>query len=240
VNEVNWQEFSAALAMLGLTPQESHRERFALYCALLQEYNERVNLTAIVDEGEIWRKHFLDSLSSLLVLPRRGSGIDIGSGAGFPGLPLAIVCEDLQFTLLDSLRKRVGFLQEVIDKLSLGERVVALHGRAEDLAHLESMRGKFDFAVSRAVAKFAVLCELSLPFVKTGGLFIAMKGPRAHEEIEEAGNAVRRLGGGKAWIVPWQLPGSMEERVLVVVPKEFPTEKRYPRRAGTPEKNPLR
>jgi len=239
VSEVNWQEFSAALVKLGVTPQETHRERFAIYCTMLQEYNERVNLTAIVEEGEIWRKHFLDSLSALLVLPRQGRGIDIGSGAGFPGLPLAIVCEDLQLTLLDSLRKRVGFLQEVIDKLALTDRVVAVHGRAEDLAHSAPLRGKFDFAVSRAVAKFAVLCELALPFVRTGGLFLAMKGPRVHEEIEEAPRAVQMLGGGQPSLLPWQLPGSLEERVLVVVAKAGETDRRYPRQAGTPEKNPL-
>jgi len=236
---VNWQDFKAAVAELGVTLEDAHRERFALYCALLQEYNQKVNLTAIVDEGEIWRKHFLDSLSALLVLPHRGTGIDIGSGAGFPGLPLAIAGKDLQMTLLDSLRKRVGFLQEAINKLDLAERVVAQHGRAEDMAHQATKRGQFDFAVSRGVAKFAVLCELALPFVKTGGLFLAMKGPRAPEEIEEAGSAVQKLGGGQVRVVRWQLPGSGEERVLVVVPKIAETERRFPRQAGTPEKNPL-
>ncbi|MBT9134984.1 MAG: Ribosomal RNA small subunit methyltransferase G [Firmicutes bacterium] len=236
---MDWGEFIAALAPMGVTPGDRQREQLQLYSEMLREYNERFNLTAIVLESEVWRKHFLDSLSALLVLPHRARGIDIGSGAGFPGIPLAIICEEMHFLLLDSLKKRVGFLQEVITKIGLATRVSALHGRAEDVARQSLYREKFDFAISRGVAKLVVLCELSLPFVREGGFFVAMKGPRAPLEIEEAKHAVSLLGGGKMSMVAWCLPGGEEERLLVVVPKIGSTPLSFPRQAGLPEKKPL-
>jgi len=236
---LDWDEFAREASRLGVVPNDRQREHLAVYFELLRDYNQRFNLTAIVEEAEVWRKHFLDSLSALTVLPRVAAGIDVGSGAGFPGLPLAIMCEELHFVLLDSLQKRVLFLREVAKRLGLEARVTCLHGRAEDVAHKPEYRERFDFAICRAVARMVVLCELALPLVREGGVFVAMKGPRAPEEIEEAQNAVRLLGGGQVEAIPWLLPGALEKRYLLRVPKVDRTPAHFPRQAGTPEKKPL-
>lgn len=236
---MDWDVFAAEVARLGVAPSSRQREQLKLYFELLQEYNQRFNLTAIIDEAEVWRKHFLDSLSAMMVLPSTAKGVDIGSGAGFPGIPLAIMCENLHFVLLDSLQKRVLFLREVANRLGIERRVTSIHGRAEDLAHRPEYREKFDFAISRGVARMVVLCELALPLVREGGIFVAMKGPRAPEEAAEAERAVRLLGGGVIQAVPWTLPGALEKRFLLCVPKVARTPAAYPRQAGTPEKKPL-
>ena len=214
------------------------------YCDMLIEANKHMNLTAIDDPETVITHHFLDSLAPLAVqetakklqIPGK-TLIDVGTGSGFPGLPLAIAVPELQVTLLDSLNKRVNFLETVIAELNL-KNAKTICGRAEDMAKTTEMRENFDFAVSRAVAGLSVLCEYDLPFVKEGGTFLAYKGKEAQEEVRNATNALEILGG-KATIEPYNIPETELEHVLVVVEKIAGTPEKYPRRAGIPSKRPL-
>lgn len=225
---------------LGLTLDSNEVAKLSLYMEMLLECNQKFNLTAIEEPGEVVRKHFLDSMSVLKVITGQGMLVDVGSGAGFPGIPLAIVCPELRVTLLDSLQKRVRFLDEVVDELKLTGRVSTIHMRAEDAGQAAALRERYDIAVSRAVARFAVLAELCLPLVKVGGLFVAMKGPAVTAEVNEASTALSALGGKLVGTTYWQLPGGEnEERALVCVQKVNRTPTMYPRQAGTPAKKPL-
>jgi len=169
-----------------------------------------------------------------------GRGMDVGAGAGFPGLPLAIAFPDVEMVLLDSLDKRVRFLKEVITTLGLTARVQAIHSRVEDAGHLREHRASYDIVLSRAVARLNLLAEFCLPLTRIGGHFIAMKGPAAPEEIEEARNAAKLLGGGEVTSVEWALPGiDKEARILVSIPKVRSTPSLYPRKAGLAAKKPL-
>jgi 16S rRNA (guanine527-N7)-methyltransferase len=210
---------------------------FESYADLLTEWNEKMNLTAITEPKEIAVKHFLDSLSGAALLPRGARVIDVGAGAGFPSLPLKIFRGDLSVFLLDSLRKRVGFLERVVGALGLRE-VSALHARAEDAARLSGLREGFSAAVSRAVARLDVLAEYCLPFVKVGGIFIAYKGPDAAEEAEEAKEKIFLLGGKLAEIRRVALPDFQIEHTLFVIEKQRPTPKAYPRSAHKIAKRP--
>lgn len=215
-------------------------ERFDDYKRLLKEWNEKINITAITDDEEIDIKHFLDSLSLFTTKYFKGSKklIDIGTGGGFPGLPLKIVNEDLDVVLLDSLNKRIRFLNEVIETLGLKD-ILALHGRAEELSRQKEHREKYDLAVSRAVASLNTLSEYCLPFVKVGGHFISMKGPDIEEELKESKNAINTLG---AKIVEERLvtiPGSDIVHSLIIIEKTRPTPTKYPRGGGKPRKDPL-
>ena len=220
------------------------RKSFEEYAALLLQYNEKVNLTRITDIGDIYELHFLDSLAGAPVISSEAeksdvSVIDIGSGAGFPGVPLKIAFPGIRLTLVDSVDKKLAFLRELGVKLKFDDmsyRVV--HSRAEDLGRDSAYRESFDFAVMRAVASLPVLLEYALPFLKIGGKLLAYKGPGADDELELSGNALKVLGGKIVEIKKFSLPGGAS-RTLIVVEKISATPERYPRKAGTPAKKPL-
>lgn len=213
-------------------------EKFLRYKDLLVERNKHVNLTAITADREIILKHFIDSLTINRYLEANAKIIDVGTGAGFPGIPIKILRKDVNITLLDSLNKRVNFLNEVIADLDL-KQIDAIHGRAEDLAHKAEYREKFDTVTARAVANLATLSELCLPFIKRGGKFICMKGSSI-EEIDEARTALEILGGTVASIDKFLLPDSDIERNIVIIEKIKSTPNRYPRKPGMPAKEPIK
>lgn len=213
-------------------------EKFAVYMELLREWNEKINLTAITDEEGILVKHFFDSCSISEFVDNNSKIIDVGTGAGFPGLPLKIVNDTLNLTLVDSLNKRIKFLNEVKNKLGL-KNVETVHGRAEDVGIDNKYREKYDFAVSRAVAELRILVEYLLPLVKVGGKVIAMKGPNIDEEVENAKKAVKLLGGEIERIKSFRLGNTDNERTVIIIKKIKNTESKYPRKAGIPRKNPL-
>jgi 16S rRNA (guanine527-N7)-methyltransferase len=224
---------------LAFTPEQDFR--FQRYFQLLREWNERVNLTAVVDDEGIAVRHLLDSLMLLPCLGQPGetaSLIDVGTGAGLPGLPLKIMRPELRVVLLDALAKRIKFLDAVIEELMLPD-ITTLHNRAEDAARETTLREHFDIATARAVASLPALCEYCLPFVRTGGVFLAMKG-QAEPECTEARNAIRILGGELADIHEYELPGTDMKRSIIQIRKVKPTPAAYPRRAGKPESQPLR
>ncbi len=220
--------FEKGLGALGLKADGETIGKFARYSEMLKEYNEKVNLTAITDDDGIAVKHFLDSLLPLKYIDISGSVVDIGTGAGFPGIPIKLMRPDIKLTLIDSLNKRVNFLKAVSDELGLETGCV--HGRAEELARKE-YREKFDFALSRAVANMTALSEYCLPFVKVGGKFIALKSGGADAEIEAARPVIGTLGGRISKIIIAPLPKSDIVRKLVVVEKIKPTPKAFPRSA---------
>lgn len=224
----------------GITLSNKQLSQFYTYYQMLIEWNEKINLTAITDFDEVLKKHFLDSLSIGRILNQdtKVSILDIGTGAGFPGIPIKIAFPDTEITLLDSLNKRVHFLNEVINCLEL-ENIKAIHGRAEDFAKKGMLRETFDICVSRAVANLSSLSEFCLPYVKTGGQFISYKSEKAIEELEASKNAISILGGGKISCDEFQLPGTDFNRTFVVINKIKETPGKYPRKAGTPVKQPL-
>lgn len=233
---------------IGLTLKDRQMEQFFRYYELLIEKNKVMNLTAITELPEVVTKHFVDSLLLKEVLPSLGvsldetaefSCIDVGTGAGFPGIPLKIAFPGLRMTLLDSLNKRVGFLRETAEELGL-TGLEAVHGRAEDYGRDASYRERFDFCVSRAVANMSTLSEYCVPFVKKGGYFIPYKSGKADEEILLAKEAVKKLGGEMEETIVKMLPGTDVERTFVPVKKVAATAKKYPRKAGMPSKEPLR
>ncbi|MBW3622514.1 MAG: 16S rRNA (guanine(527)-N(7))-methyltransferase RsmG [Armatimonadetes bacterium] len=227
-------------AELGVALSEGQRRQCLRYLDLLLEWNARMNLTAVRDPREAVIKHFLDSLTALPLLPEMPSPrvADVGTGAGFPGLVLKIFRPDLRLTLLDSLKKRLGFLEAVAADLNM-DGVETLHARAEDAGRDSAFRERFDLAVARAVAEMRVLGELCLPLVRVNGTFLAMKGPRGADEQESATDALRKLGGQFVETRPVTLPFLEESRLLVVVRKERPTPSRYPRRPADIQKKPL-
>lgn len=231
-------QFQKDLEALHITLSDIQLGQFLKYYELLVERNKVMNLTAITDFNEALKKHFIDSLSLVKVCDLKGglSLLDVGTGAGFPGIPLKIAFPDLRVTLLDSLQKRVGFLQETLDILSL-DQAEAIHGRAEDFAKPDLMRESFDLCVSRAVAKLSTLCEYCLPYVKIGGYFISYKADDA--EAEYADHAITVLGGNLKEQKAFTLPFSDINRNLIVIEKCRPTPKQYPRKAGTASKKPL-
>lgn len=240
-------QFKKDLEELHISISETQLEQFLTYYEMLVEKNKVMNLTAITDFDEVMKKHFIDSLSLVKVcdLTENFSVIDIGTGAGFPGIPLKIVFPDLRLTLLDSLNKRVGFLREVIERLNLHE-AEAVHGRAEDFARPGQLRETFDFCVSRAVANLSVLSEYCLPYVKVGGKFISYKSEKvmaesenSRTEIAEAEHAISVLGGKLTDQIGFTLPFSDIYRNLIVIEKNRPTPKQYPRKAGTASKKPI-
>lgn len=240
MGQINIDLLIKGAADLGVNLGENEVILYGKYIDILLEWNSKVNLTAITDTDEIIVKHFLDSLAVLGNLPIGNcrSLLDIGTGAGFPGVPIKIANQKIKVVLLDSLNKRVSFLRHLIAELNLQE-ISALHGRAEDYARDQDYRGKFDLVVSRAVAKMSVLAELCLPFVKIGGLFVAYKGPKAEEEVIEAEYALTLLGAKVVNLEKVKLPETEDERVLVIISKENETPEKYPRKAGIPEKRPL-
>lgn len=236
--------FEKGLDQLKIQLTQEQKEQFIKYYEYLIEKNKVMNLTAITDYEEVLLKHFLDSLSLVKVqdfIPEKLSGktvIDIGTGAGFPGIPLKIAFPELGIVLLDSLNKRINFLDEVIEMLQL-RKIEAVHGRAEDYARQKEFREKFDFCVSRAVANLSTLSEYCLPFVKQGGYFISYKSGKIEEELSNAENAVKVLGGNVKEVVKFSLMDTDMDRSFVVVEKKKTTPKRYPRKAGLPSKEPI-
>lgn len=215
-------------------------EKFQVYKSLLKEWNEKINITRITDDEEIDKKHFADSLSPLLtgLLHNDKKIIDIGTGGGFPGLPLKIANDNLKVTLLDSLNKRIVFLDKVIEDLDL-KGIEAVHGRAEELGLREEYREKYDVCLSRAVASLDTLSEYCLPFVKVGGYFISMKGPDVSEEVELSKKAIDTLGAYIEDIRFVNIPNSDIIHSLVVIKKTRKTPKKYPRAGGKPKKSPI-
>ena len=215
-------------------------EQIAVYMRMLTEWNSRMDLTAVTEEEETLDRHFVDSLM-LLKTGYPGNTetlIDVGTGAGFPGLVIALACPGMKVTLLDAQQKRLDFLQAVCDALSV-QNVTVIHGRAEDGARRTDMREKYDLAVARAVAPLNVLCEYLLPYVRIGGMALCWKGPGLRDETETGRRAAFLLGGETGLPIPYQIIGHDWEHVLMPVKKVRPTPKGYPRKAGTPKNKPL-
>lgn len=231
-----YKEAEGMFQSFGLNFSEAMYRQFDSYAELLVEWNEKINLTAITDAQGITEKHFLDSLAAFRndIIPQNASVIDVGTGAGFPGIPMKIYRNDLNVTLLDSLNKRVKFLSEVSDRLSLG--VDCIHLRAEDGAKKSELREQFDIATARAVAPLPVLCEYCLPYVKVGGSFIALKGP--NENAKESFTAYRTLGAEIEDITEYQLPCG-DKRQIIVYKKIKETPSKYPRNPSQIDKKPL-
>ncbi|MCR5370319.1 MAG: 16S rRNA (guanine(527)-N(7))-methyltransferase RsmG [Clostridium sp.] len=229
------------MSLMGIELTGQQVSQFAEYYRLLLEWNSVMNLTAITEEAEVITKHFTDSASLVKAVPSILNGeeklADIGTGAGFPGIPLKIINPGLSVVLMDSLNKRIRFLDEVIRVLGL-TGITAVHGRAEDIGRNPEYREQFDLCVSRAVANMATLSEYCLPLVKVGGKFIAYKSEKAEEEMKAASTAVVKLGGQEKDICGFRLPNG-DERKLVIIEKTAKTPKKYPRKAGTPAKEPL-
>ncbi len=226
-------------AAMGIPLSEAQAGQFNTYHEMLVEANARMNLTRVPeDPAEAVDRNYLDCISPLAGgFPAVASAVDVGSGAGFPGIPLAIMLPGMRFTLMDALGKRVDFLRTVIDRLGLN--AVALHLRAEDAARQEDLREGFDLAVARAVAPMNVLCEYLLPLVKVGGHMLALKGPGVDEELAQAENALHLLGGKVERVQPLAIPGRDWDHRAAWIAKAAPTPRKYPRRAGTVEKKPL-
>lgn len=225
---------------LGIFLSGKQIEQFTTYYRMLYEKNQVMNLTAVTEWNDVQKKHYLDSLllCRTVDLTKDLRILDMGTGAGFPGIPLKIAFPNLDIVLADSLRKRILFLDDVIRELNLtGIRTV--HGRAEDLGRNKEYRESFDLVVSRAVANLSSLSEYCLPIVKTGGVFISYKSEEIEEELNGARKAIRILGGGNPDVVTLPLPCSDMMRSFVIVPKERPVPGKYPRKAGIPKKDPL-
>lgn len=226
---------------LGLEFNNDKYNKFIKYKDLLKEWNEKINLTAITDDTEIFIKHFIDSIEifKFPFLKTAKNIIDVGTGAGFPGLPMNIIKPDLNVLLLDSLNKRINFLKEVVKELSL-DNINTIHSRAEDLSREKLYREAFDASVSRAVANLSVLCELCMPYVRVGGYFVALKGPAITEELEVAGKAISVLGGKLEEVIQVKISDTDLQHNVVVIKKIKSTPLQYPRKAGIISKNPIK
>jgi len=236
------KEFSSKLneylKEINVESNDKQLEEFYKYMNLLLEWNEKINLTAITEPDEIILKHFVDCGTILEMLDNNYKIIDLGTGAGFPGIPLKILNKELDITLMDSLNKRIIFLDEVIKELKL-DKIKTVHSRAEDLSRIKEYRESYDIVLSRAVANLPVLLEYTLPFLKKGGKCICMKGPNIDEEIENAQKALKILGGEIEKIDTIVLPNSDITRNIITIKKITQTPKQYPRKAGKPSKEPI-
>ncbi len=235
------QTLSARLTACGIPHDADLPRKLLRYHELLMDWNTRMDLTAVTDEDEMIDKHYVDSLSALAVpglIPETGSLIDVGTGAGFPGLPLAMACPSLKVTLMDAQQKRLNFLQAVIDDLQI-RNVTLVHARAEDGAQFPGHREKYDIAVARAVASLAVLSEYLLPYVRVGGKALCWKGPALADELPQGRKAAFLLGGKVEEPIAVAFPGRDWQHNLLPIRKHAKTARQYPRKAGTPGKSPL-
>lgn len=225
---------------VGMEFTEAQYEQFIKYMRLLQEWNEKINLTAITEDEEVVKKHFIDCIKAFKsdAIKNAKTIIDVGTGAGFPGLPIAIMNPEIKVTLLDSLNKRINFLNLVVRELGL-KNVTTIHSRAEDGARKPELREKFDVATSRAVANMAVLSEFCMPYVKKDGYFVALKGPSIDEELQNGNNAIKILGGELRDIIEISIEETDLKHNIVEVEKVKVCPKTYPRKAGTVNKKPL-
>lgn len=235
---IDKNNFVDELKRLGVSVNDGQFEKFGKYAEMLVSYNEKVNLTALTSPEDIAEKHFVDSILPFLHFPLKKSAsvIDVGTGAGFPSCPLKIVREDISLTLVDSLNKRVNFLSMLSDELSLDAECI--HARAEELGRNPGYRESFDAATARAVANLPILCEYCIPFVKTGGYFLALKGSRGKEEVKGAYTAIKTLGGKLEEVYEYSLPFG-DSRTLIVIKKISQTPPKYPRNKGAMTKKPL-
>lgn len=224
-------------AELGITLPDGCADKLITYAELLKEWNEKINLTAITDDEGIATKHFLDSLTAITTGYVTGKVIDVGTGAGFPGIVLALAKNDISLTLLDSLNKRINFLSEVCDKTGLN--VECIHQRAEDGAHRPELREAFDTVTARAVANMTVLAELCLPYLKVGGRFLALKGPMAEDELDGARRTIAILGGEVEKILECKVPYTDLSHKIIIIKKVKKTPMKYPRKPGFIAKNPI-
>jgi 16S rRNA (guanine527-N7)-methyltransferase len=232
--------FAVLLKNHGIELSDEQSNLFEIYYRELIEWNEKINLTAITEKEQVYIKHFYDSLSLTFFVDftHVHTLADIGSGAGFPGIPLKIIFPHLKVTIVDSLNKRILFLNQLVEKLSLNN-VKCVHGRAEDVSRMPVFRDQFDLVTARAVARLSVLNELCLPFVKKGGFFVAMKGSEVSNEMEEAAFSLNELNGRLVDSNRMELPTEQSIRHLIQIEKVGPTPGKYPRKAGLPLKNPL-
>ncbi|WP_124057772.1 16S rRNA (guanine(527)-N(7))-methyltransferase RsmG [Vaginisenegalia massiliensis] len=235
------EEFLAQLSQHGIHLSPEQIQQFRDYYRLLIEWNQKINLTALTNEADVYLKHFYDCLMPLWVMPLDSYDLtlcDVGAGAGFPSIPLKIVKPELKVTIVDSLNKRINFLNLLVETLGL-EQVICVHGRAEEVGQDPQFRGQFDLVTARAVAALNILCEFCLPLVKQGGYFLAMKGQKAQEEIQEAKTAIAVLGAKLVEQETALLPIEESERFFLKLKKTKETPKKYPRRAGKPAKEPI-
>ena len=237
---MDYQILEQKLGELGIKQDQNQLERFHKFYQLLIEWNKVMNLTGITEYEDVVEKHFVDSLSIIKAIDLSGihTVIDVGTGAGFPGIPLKIAFPHLRVVLLDSLNKRIKFLDEVISQLGLTE-IRTIHGRAEEYARKEEYREQFDLCVSRAVANLSTLSEYCLPYIQVGGIFVPYKSGEIDDEVEHSKKAVRILGGNIKDVMKFELPGTDIHRSFVLIHKEQHTQKKYPRKAGIPAKEPL-
>lgn len=237
---MDYQILEQKLGELGIKQDQNQLERFHKFYQLLIEWNKVMNLTGITEYEDVVEKHFVDSLSIIKAIDLSGihTVIDVGTGAGFPGIPLKIAFPHLRVVLLDSLNKRIKFLDEVISQLGLTE-IRTIHGRAEEYARKEEYREQFDLCVSRAVANLSTLSEYCLPYIQVGGIFVPYKSGEIDDEVEQSKKAVRILGGNIKDVMKFELPGTDIHRSFVLIHKEQHTQKKYPRKAGIPAKEPL-
>lgn len=239
--DYNTEQFEKDCKALGVTLSDEQIQQFLKYYEMLVEWNEVMNLTAITEYDEVMKKHFVDSISLCKAydVTQNKTVIDVGTGAGFPGLALKIAFPDLQVTLLDSLNKRINFLNEVINKLNL-VNIETVHSRIEDFGKDKKYRESFDFVTARAVANLAVLSEYLLPIAKVGGQCVCMKGSSVEEELSNGKNAIKVLGGKIKNIDEFVLPDSDMSRNVIIIDKIKNTPNKYPRKAGIPVKEPLK
>ena len=239
---MNPEQFVQELSKRNFKLNENQINQFNQYFTSLIETNKKVNLTRITEKDEVYLKHFWDSITPLFtfgsVLKAADTLCDVGAGAGFPSIPLKIMLPELKVTIVDSLGKRLNFLQGLITQLNL-KNVTLVHGRAEDVGQNKQYREQFDVVTARAVANMAVLSEYCLPLIKENGNFIALKGPKAEDELKSAQKALKVLGGKVIAVKELQLPRSTEERTLILIEKVQATPKKYPRQAGTPHRKPI-
>ena len=233
-------DLAARLKACGIPFDPELPEKLLRYHALLMDWNTRMDLTAVTDEAEMMDRHYVDSLMALRfgLISRKGRIIDVGTGAGFPGMPLALACPEMQVTLMDAQQKRLTFLQAVIDELQV-RNVTLVHSRAEDGARLPLHREQYDLAVARAVAPLAVLAEYLLPYVRVGGSALCWKGPALQEEMQQGRRAAHLLGGKVEEPISCEFPGRAWQHLLLPIQKKEKTARQYPRKAGTPGKSPL-